>query len=503
MALLIESALQYHYHTGYDRHQMGGHNLDWTNQPSVYKTYPHINPFYLPKDVELPQEKLSSVLGNHGRKASPRSLDVYDLARIFLLTYSLTAKARHGGYESYYRCVASAGALYPTEIYVATQGVNEVNDGIYHFSIASHGLFLLREGNFMEHMVKITEPSGTRIPTLTFLLSAIFFRSAWKYRDRSYRYHLLDTGHVIENLILALKSLALPFSLSYDFDDSEVNRLVGLDEKKEVSLAVIHVQGSQVSPHKDLPEVTDLPEDIKAASRVSREEVDYPAIREIYKAGQPILSPTGSEVEMINELGVIPEEWAEIDLPKTWPELTNYSETVLARRSMRNFVGKPISSNCLTAFLDGLLTTGSESMESTNDHDRLICTGFLIGNAEGLNPGFYLLNASTSSTGIVSHGFFTDRMSHICLDQAWLANAAVQFLFMANLDTLDQQWGARGYRYAMMKAGLMGERLYLMATAMGLGCCGIGAFFDGEASELLGLNQESRLLYLVAVGPVR
>jgi hypothetical protein len=26
---------------------------------------------------------------------------------------------------------------------------------------------------------------------LTFFLSAIFFRSAWKYRDRSYRYHLL------------------------------------------------------------------------------------------------------------------------------------------------------------------------------------------------------------------------------------------------------------------------------------------------------------------------
>ncbi len=94
-------------------------------------------------------------------------------------------------------------------------------------------------------------------------------------------------------------------------------------------------------------------------------------------------------------------------------------------------------------------------------------------------------------------------MAHVCLDQAWLANAAVHFVFMTNLHTLDRVWGARGYRYAMMTAGMMGERLYLVAEAMGLGCCGIGAFYDSEAAEILNLNTESRLLYLVAVGVVK
>ena len=41
------------------------------------------------------------------------------------------------------------------------------------------------------------------------------------------------------------------------------------------------------------------------------------------------------------------------------------------------------------------------------------------------------------------------------------------------------------------------------ATALDLGCCGIGALYDGEARELLGLNEESALLYLVATGPVK
>ncbi len=55
----------------------------------------------------------------------------------------------------------------------------------------------------------------------------------------------------------------------------------------------------------------------------------------------------------------------------------------------------------------------------------------------------------------------------------------------------------------MLTAGRMGERLYLTATTLGLGCCGIGAFYDWEAAELLGLNPNSRLLYLVAVGAVK
>ena len=49
----------------------------------------------------------------------------------------------------------------------------------------------------------------------------------------------------------------------------------------------------------------------------------------------------------------------------------------------------------------------------------------------------------------------------------------------------------------------MGERLYIAATAMGLGCCGIGALYDEEAAEQTGLNKDSRLLYLVGVGPVK
>ena len=85
----------------------------------------------------------------------------------------------------------------------------------------------------------------------------------------------------------------------------------------------------------------------------------------------------------------------------------------------------------------------------------------------------------------------------------WLANSAIHFLFLSNLALLEGTWGQRGYRYAMMTAGRIGERIYVTSTSLGLGCCGIGAFYDNEASDLIGLNADSRLLYLVSVGKVK
>jgi SagB-type dehydrogenase family enzyme len=498
-----KSRFQYHKDTSYDRHNMTGHYLDWQNQPEVFKQYPGIDPVLLPQNVHSPEKKISSLIKGTAGSAPLRAVSIEDLSLILRLTYSLTAKARHTGGDFYYRSVASAGALYPAEIYVATQGISNLDNGLYHFSIARHSLCLLRRGDIPVPVKNATQLSNITTPILTFFLSAIFFRSAWKYRERSYRYHLLDTGHLIENLFLALKALELHPALSLDFDDIEVNHLLGLDETKEVCLALCHVPGTHAYEDKRTLEITELPEAVKNASRVAEKETDYPAVRAIHESGVEVISQPESRPNMIHELGLTADKWTEINPPDTWPETLNYAEAVFHRRSKRNFVRQPISQNCLTALLEGLCAGCFGPEIEMSYQNQSICTGFIAGNAEGTDPGQYLLDTSSSSIGMVSPGFFTERMAHICLNQAWLANAAVHFLFISNLDLVDQAWGSRGYRYAMITAGKLGERLYLMATAMGLGCCGIGAFYDMEAAELLGLSSTSRLLYLVAVGNVK
>ncbi len=500
---MIKSCRQYHHHTSYQRDRMTPHYLDWQNQPSVFKDYPGVTPISLPSDLSLPEEKLSVLLksGQEGEKVE--KMDVEVLSLILRLAYTLTAKARSAGGDYYFRSVASAGALYPTELYIATHSARGLDDGLYHFAIHRHCLYRIREQDITPHVVRFTQTPNKRVPHLTFFLTAIFFRSAWKYRDRSYRYHLLDTGHLVENLVLALKALKLPFDLCYEFDDGSINQLLGLDETKEVCLAVVHVLGTDTMADAPVEEIGELPKEMGSASQVAAKEMDYPAVWEFHQASASLIPEAGPEREMHHEMGVVPETWTRAPLPSAWPEIMNYSEALYKRRSRRNFVKEPLNRDHVGALIDSICAEDSAYLTESAEYRRTVALGFLAGDVEGMEPGFYLLDTTEASLGLVTPGNFMESMAHICLDQQWLANAASHFLFLTNLELMDRTWGARGYRYAMLSAGRMGQRLYMAATAMGMGCCGIGALYDGEAAELLGLNEASRLLYLVAVGPVK
>ena len=489
------TCVAYHLETSYHRGQLGGHPLDWANQPEVFKTYPGGTPIPLPQEGVLPNVPLSSLLKEEDAAVSPRAIDLDGLSAILRLSYSLTAKARQGGGVFYFRSAASAGALYPNELYVAVGNVASLHDGLYHVSIAQHGLTPLRKGDACPFPKK--GDGHFQPPGLAFFLSAIFFRSAWKYRARSYRYHLLDAGHLLENLVLALSAHGLAARVSLDFDDGAYNRLLGLDERKEVCVAQCTTAGVETDVLKTVGPFPELDDAFKNASRVSPQETDYPEIRGIHEAGTRVRTPIEEPPGVMAQLGPRPHEWVPIDAPDPWPETMDYKTAVFTRRSRRNYVTHPISKGALSALLEGVCASPDAPGRQT------LCTGFLIGRAEGHAPGFYLLDPTARSYAQVTSDASVKDMARICLDQIWLAHAAVHFVFMSQLKMVEEIWGARGYRYAMMLAGRLGERLYLMATAMGLGCCGIGAFYDQEAAHLLGLNPDARLLYLVAVGPVK
>lgn len=493
----------YHLQTSYTRHQMSGHSLDWSNQPSAYKVYPDIQVIPLPENPPFPEILLSEILRDPG---PPRNYFIPSqgaLSQILKLTYSLTARAGSADSPFYYRSVASAGALYPTELYLATPGGPDLKEGLYHYSIGQAGLSPLREENFSSFIQKTALWPEGFCPGLTFLFSAIFFRSAWKYRDRAFRYHLLDTGHLVENLLLALRAQKLPISLTYDFGDPDMDRFLGVDKTLEGTLALVSIPETSPGPRGKPLAIPELADSFKDASRVAQQELSYPLIREFYQAGRKNTSekrPPGLESLTSDTESTT---WAPVIPPEVWPEKLTHAQAVHGRRSKRNFVPEPLSLQTFGALLEGLSLEIPGLLEVPENSNSILSLGLLTGPVEGLRPGFYFLNPKTLRIGLVKEGLFLKPMARGCLDQMWLANAALHFLFLTNLETLDHHWGPRGYRYAMMTAGRMGERLYLLSSALGLGCCGIGAFYDQEAADLLGLDQGNCLLYLVAVGSIK
>ena len=127
----------------------------------------------------------------------------------------------------------------------------------------------------------------------------------------------------------------------------------------------------------------------------------------------------------------------------------------------------------------------------------------IVGSCESIDSGRYWINPFTHAIGQVQPGEFSAEMARIALNQQWMESAGLQFFFVAPLSAIEALWGPRAYRYAMISAGRLAHRIYLGATALGLGCCGIGTFYDRDASALLRLNHSSALLYMVAAGPIK
>jgi SagB-type dehydrogenase family enzyme len=148
------------------------------------------------------------------------------------------------GFE--FRAAPSAGALYPIETYPVVNRVEEIPAGIYHYSVKESQILLIREGFFGHALSQAALGQGMLADAAcVFVWTAVVERSKWKYRERAYRYIYMDAGHLGQNLYLAATGLGLGCCTVGAFFDDEIDRLIGIDGEKEISVylgAVGHVR---------------------------------------------------------------------------------------------------------------------------------------------------------------------------------------------------------------------------------------------------------------------
>jgi SagB-type dehydrogenase family enzyme len=212
--------------------------LGWGEQPQRYKTYAGTEPIALPApgdwhglSLEEAVERRRSI-----RDYSTEALSFAELSRLLHAAQGIT-EGRWG-----FRAAPSAGALYPIELYTVVHNVTGLAPGVYHYAVREHGLELLRAGDFRAAVMR----AGLWQPFLgqagvCFVLSAIFQRTRWKYTERTYRYVMLEAGHIGQNLYLAATSMGLGACAVGAFLDDELNELLELDGKTEAALYVISV----------------------------------------------------------------------------------------------------------------------------------------------------------------------------------------------------------------------------------------------------------------------
>jgi len=186
---------------------------------------------------------------------------------------------------------------------------------------------------------------------------------------------------------------------------------------------------------------------------------------------------------------------------------TNFWKVLQKRRSIREYTQAPLALTDLSCLLwatqgvtEKALSAWYRTVPSAGALHP-IDTYLVVNRVEGLYPGIYFLDVAGFSLETRKRGDFSLSIARAALEQEMARAAAVVFVWVAVVERSRQKYRQRAYRYIYLDCGHIAQNLYLAATAMNLGCCGIAAFFDDEVNDLVGADgHEETAIYLATIG---
>lgn len=377
----------------------------------------------------------------------------------------------------------SSGNLHPTEFHFFTRGLKQWPDGLYHYRPSSHMAEQRAAGKL------------TMGGPLTFVLTSIAWREAWKYRDRAYRYCLHDMGHAWQALALAASAMGGESFAVGHFADDEVARRCRLNAD-EWPMLVVEIR-LHAEPRSD-------PGDTiwhgGCANQLSSHPIAYPRIDGIHAATSLTESEVRRGIGVAEAAEVGPKKLAgNIVLPSPVSSHRGFGEAARARRSALDFRGGAESISL--AQLAAILAVTAQPLAADFASARFIQLYLYIHRVDGLPSGVYRYWPEQGTLEHIRSGDQRVAAAGLSLGQDLAGNACVAFSMIADLGRAVRAHGDRGYRYVHFEAGAIGQRLYLAAEALGLGATGIGAFFDDEVHHYLGIDGGQRqVVYHFAIG---
>ncbi|MBK1989472.1 nitroreductase family protein [Sphaerospermopsis aphanizomenoides BCCUSP55] len=405
--------------------QMNPNYVDASTQPRAFKIYPK---FY--RRVKLN--------GNNPTHA------------FIKLTSAITFENIYKGEPYQLRVNPSAGALYPTEVYVQMRGVEGFLNGIYHLEIENDCLTLIYE--LIDDGLESYVIPNKSINGFIFLVSCVYYRSSWKYQDRSIRYCLLDSGHHLGAIAASAYLHEKNIQLIFDFDKLSLNADLGFENKEFISSCMISGEAQEKS--------------------VRRLRLSIPFVCGTdYFQAHPFLE------DAYQATSVQPSHQQPLEHPQFNFDRKRFLENVWNRRSIRRFQKQSISQEIYWQILqDVQKPIPTENIEAVEIYS-------VVHRVEGMLPGLYI------GGNLIKAGDFSEKSGYLCINQALARDGAVTLFFVSDY---------LSYQTAMQIAGLIGQRVYLFSNYWGIDCSGIGAFYDDEAQEFLGTNKD--VLYVMAIG---
>lgn len=177
------------------------------------------------------------------------------------------------------------------------------------------------------------------------------------------------------------------------------------------------------------------------------------------------------------------------------------------RRSIRNYSNAAPDSRKLSQVI-----WASQGISMANEYHQFrtapsagglfpIETYCVINRVKDFQQGVYHYQVPYHSLVLLKEGNFGSALARAALGQQMLSDAAFALIWSAMIERSKWKYEQRAYRYIYLDAGHIAQNTALAALACGLGTCQVGAFFDDEVNEIIGVDGIKEFaIYMSAVG---
>ena len=199
-------------------------------------------------------------------------------------------------------------------------------------------------------------------------------------------------------------------------------------------------------------------------------------------------------------------------LPKPLPISTSLQDVLCERKSTREYSKKHLTLEQVSSLLfwsAGLLKNNDVKHVSERPHPSggakyPLELYILILNVDGLKRGVYHYNIGSNT---LEHLYMVDIKTTLnCFEEcdSFSLKSGIVILFSFIKTRNMEKYGALAYKLSFLEGGCVAQNMYLLSTALGLGCCGMGmsaAPNFNKALSLDGINES--IFYGCAVGNIK
>ncbi len=505
------AVLAYHERSKHrlDRYAPGPGGLDWANQPDPFRTYEGAPRVALPLHADRLDVPYRAVRA--GGLPPPAVIDRDSIALLLELSLALSAWKSHAGSKWALRCNPSSGNLHPTEGYVLTGTAPGLEAGVYHYVSRDHVL---------EQRTRLDAHALQGRDGIVIGLASIYWREAWKYGMRAFRYCQHDCGHAIAAVSYAAAALGWHTRVLHDAGDEQIAHLLGLDEagddaEREEPDCLLWVGTGEPPAIAALLAAVALPAWTGRANRLSPSHVHWPDIDAAHAATVKPSTPSLRNVDTRSApLTLAPK----LDLPA--------AALIRQRRSAVDFDAvTSIRKEAFYAMLEAVLPDRSRPPWNAWREPVRVHLALFVHRVDGLEPGLYVHLRDAMQRDALRSALHegwqwqkagpphlplyllqaqdTRDAARIISCHQWIAaDSCFSLGMLASFAGLAQSpWG---YRSLYRECGMVGQTLYLEAEAAGVRATGIGCFFDDEMHRLLGIEGAGwqSLYHFTVGGPV-